>query len=234
MNPSAAWVPMATSSGRRWTAATRRARAGPAGTTWSPLSSDGTCSAVAARSRSVPPGPQPPAAGQGLADADLVGPVGVRTAPGDDQRTVDGPADAAVDAHLAEEPGAPGVLARVAGHGRGEQDDALQPQLGHLREPPQAVEEARVVDAPDLDLDVVGQGRLQQAGVGGVGAAGADGGGHDGAGGHPDQQGQPQQGAPAGPKPSPRQRPHRRHRALPPGSVSGLPPILPCWSTAAQ
>ena len=140
-----------------------------------------------------PTRPQPPAAGQGLADADLVRPVGVRAAPGDDQGAVDGPADPAVDTDHADEPGAPPVLPWVAGHRRGEQGDALQAELGHLREPPHAVQEAWVVEAPDLDLDVVGQGRLQQAGVGGVGAAGADGGGHDGAGGHPDQQGQPQQ-----------------------------------------
>ena len=83
--------------------------------------------------------------------------------------------------------------------GGGQQGDALEPHVSDLRKALEAVDEARVVEASDHDLDVLGPGGLEQAGIGGIGTAAADRGSHYGPGGHADQEGESQQGTPASP-----------------------------------
>ena len=163
-------------------------------------------------------GPHPPAAGQRLAQHDLLRPPRVGAPPGQDQRPVDGPAEAPVGAHQRGDVGGgwPGWT-----HVRDQEGDAGQPQVGHLRQPPQPVDVARVLVgvAADAHVDVLGQGGLQQARVGGFGAAGTDGGGHHRPGSHADEQGQAEQGPPADAEPRPGQRPDRRHHAPPTSPV---------------
>ena len=223
MNPSLAWAPMLTSS-RPLDRGHAEARAGPAGTTSSPASSDRTCRTAAAQDQASTR-PQP----QRRARDSLM--------PTSSARSGSGRRPATTSGRLTVRPTRPStpimLMSRVPEYSRGSPGMAgasratlSSPSSRTCGTAPRSMKPGSS-KPPTSTSTLVGPGRLQQAGVGGVGAAGADGGGH-GAGGHPDQQASPS---------SDRQR--ARSRALasvhtaaiaPPPDLSRAP-ILPCRST---